>query len=289
MVGDERVIVVTGVTGRQGGAVARHLRADGWQVRGVTRSPGSKASRAVARLGVSLVQADVADLAAMTRVCEGAHGVFSVQNPMTSGAEGELVQARNVVDAATAAGISHVVYGSAGPGVPGTGVDAWDGKYSVAEYAREKGVPLTVLRPMAFMELMTDKDLYPPVACWHLMPRLVGPDRPIPWLASDDVGAMAAKAFSDPASYIGTDHALAGDVRTLSECRASWRQAMGRDPRRVPMPVWLFGKVADEDLLRMWRWLASHDVEADVAATRQHLPEAVTVEQFIQRRTRAKG
>jgi uncharacterized protein YbjT (DUF2867 family) len=208
---------------------------------------------------------------------------------MTSGAEGELVQARNVVDAATAAGVSHVVYGSAGPGVPGTGVDAWDGKYSVAEYARERRVPLTVLRPMAFMELMTDKDLYPPVAAWHLMPRLVGPDRPIPWLASDDVGAMAAKAFSDPASYIGTDHALAGDVRTLSECRASWRQATGRDPRRVPMPVWLFGKVADEDLLRMWRWLASHDVEADVSVTRQHLPEAVTVEQFIQRRTRAKG
>ncbi len=33
MTRDDRIIVVTGATGRQGGAVARHLLADGWRVR----------------------------------------------------------------------------------------------------------------------------------------------------------------------------------------------------------------------------------------------------------------
>jgi uncharacterized protein YbjT (DUF2867 family) len=139
---------------------------------------------------------------------------------------------------------------------------------------------------MAFMELMTDKDLYPPVAAWHLMPRLVGEERPLPWLSADDVGAIAARAFADPASYVGRDLALAGDVRTLSECRAIWRRVTGRNPRRFPMPLWLFKKFTGPDLTRMWRWLATHDVAVDPTETREHHPHAATVEQFLRQRTR---
>jgi uncharacterized protein YbjT (DUF2867 family) len=239
----------------------------------------------VAASGVDVVAADMTDPRRMRDVCAGAYGVFSVQNPMTAGEEGEAVQGRNVVDAAAASGVSHLLYGSAGPGTPGTGVAAWDGKLEVAEYARSIGLPLTVLRPMAFMELMTDKDLYPAVAAWHLMPQLVGDQRPIPWLSAQDLGAIAARAFADPASYIGADLPLAADLRTLSDCRTTWRGATGRDPRRWPMPVWLFQRFVGPDLIRMWRWLATHDVNVDPADTRHHHPTAVTVEQFIRQRT----
>jgi uncharacterized protein YbjT (DUF2867 family) len=289
MTRDDQVIVVTGATGRQGGAVARYLLADGWRVRGVTRSPDSAAAGNLAALGVQVVGADMADLDRMREACAGTYGVFSVQNPMTGGEGGELAQGRNVVDAAADAGVSHLVYGSAGPGTPGTGVAAWDVKLEVAEYARSRGLSLTVLRPMAFMELMTDKDLYPPVAAWQLMPRLVGEERPIPWLSADDVGAIAARAFADPASYVGADLALAADLRNLGECRTIWRGVTGRSPRRFPMPVWLFERFVGPDLTRMWRWLATHDVEVDLTQTRTHHPGAVTVEQFVRRRTQSPG
>ena len=289
MTRDDHVIVVTGATGRQGGAVARHLLAEGWRVRGVTRSPDSAAAQELAKLGVEVVRADMADPDAMREACAGAHGVFSVQNPMISGEEGELAQGRNVVDAATDAGVSHLVYGSAGPGTPGTGVAAWDVKFAVAQYARSRGVPLTVLRPMAFMELMTDKDLYPSVAAWHLMPRLVGEERPLPWLSADDLGAIAARAFAEPASYVGADLPLAADVRTLSECRTIWRRVTGRRPRRFPMPVWLFERFVGPDLTRMWRWLATHEVDVDLADTRAHHPDVATVEEFVRRRARPRN
>ena len=227
----------------------------------------------------------MADRNRMKAVCEGAHGVFSVQNPMISGEQGERVQGRNVLDAAADAGVAHVVYGSAGPGTPSSGVAAWDVKLEITEYARGRGLPLTVLRPMAFMELMTDKNLYPPVAAWHLMPRLVGWDRPIPWLAAEDLGAIAARAFADPQSYVGRDLALAADQRTLSECRGIWRRVTGRNPRRFPMPLWLFQKFVGPDLIRMWRWLATHHVDVDPNETREHNPTAATVEQFLRRRT----
>jgi uncharacterized protein YbjT (DUF2867 family) len=282
---EDDIVVVTGATGRQGGAVVRHLLSDGWRVRAVTRSPGSDRARALVRRGAEVVAGDMADLDAMRRACAGAYGVYSVQNPMTAGEEGEAVQGRNVATAAADAGVAHLVHGAAGPGTPGTGVAAWDVKLEVAAYARSRGLPVTVLRPMAFMELMTDKDLYPPVAVWHLMPRLVGEDRPLPWLSAEDLGAIAARVFGDPATYVGADLGLAADVRTLRQCREVWRDVTGRSPRRIPMPLWLFERFVGQDLTRMWRWLASYHVEADVAWTRSVHPGAETVEEFVRRRT----
>jgi uncharacterized protein YbjT (DUF2867 family) len=193
-----------------------------------------------------------------------------------------------VATAAAGAGVAHLVYGSGGPGTPGTGVAAWDVKLEVAAYARSLGLPLTVLRPMAFMELMTDKDLYPPVTAWHLMPRLVGEDRPLPWLSAEDLGAIAARVFGDPTTYVGTDLGLAADVRTLTQCREVWRDVTSRSPRRIPVPVWLFERFVSPDLTRMWRWLATHDLESDleddVTQTRSIHPGAETVEEFVRRR-----
>ena len=97
--------VVTGATGRQGGAVARHLLDEGYRVRGVTRSPDSKQARKLASLGADMVRADMASPDDMRRACAGAHGVFSVQNPMISGEQGELAH----VLAGPELGLDHAV------------------------------------------------------------------------------------------------------------------------------------------------------------------------------------
>jgi uncharacterized protein YbjT (DUF2867 family) len=121
------------------------------------------------------------------------------------------------------------------------------------------------------------------------MARLVGEERPLPWLSADDLGAIAARAFADPGSYVGSDLALAADVRTLSECRKIWRDVTGRSPRRFPMPVWLFERFVGPDLTRMWRWLATHEVAVDPTATRAHHPDVSTVEEFVRRRARRQS
>ena len=272
------VIAVTGATGRQGGAVTRHLLADGWRVRALTREPTSKAARRLATLGADLVGCDMMDPASLRPAFAGVDGVYSVQNPMLDGLEAEVAQGRNVADAASAVGVPHLVYGSAGPGVPGTGVGSWESKISVAAHARERGLALTVLRPMAFMELMTHKDFFPPVTAWHLMPKLMGDDRRIPWLAVDDLGAIAAQAFRRRDEFVGADLALAADLRSVRECRESWRRVTGRAPRGFPMPVWAFERFVSSDLTTMWRWLGTEDVVVDPAETRRLPPAMLTVE-----------
>lgn len=281
---DDRLIVVAGATGRQGGAVVRHLLAAGWRVRALTRRPGSPAARALAGAGAEVVRADMADPPTLRDALHRAHGVFSVQNPMISGAAGEVEQGRNMGDAAARAGVAHVVYASAGTGAAGTGVASWESKLTVQAHLESLGLPLTVVRPMAYMELMSDRAFYPPVAVWHVMPALMGGGRPVPWLCLDDFGAVVARVFAEPDRFAGADLALASDVRTIDECRSLWREVVGRGPRRFPMPVRMFEKFVGTDLTTMWRWLRVHPTDVDTATTRDLVPWARTVRQWLRER-----
>jgi uncharacterized protein YbjT (DUF2867 family) len=279
----DQIVVVTGATGRQGGAVARHLLADGWRVRALTRKPDSEPARRLAGLGAEVAAADMMDPESLARTFRGAYGVYSVQNPMISGPEAEVTQGRNVADVAKSEGVRHVVYGSAGGGQPGTGVGSWESKVAVETYLRQLELPATILRPNAFMELMSDKAYYPPVSTWHVMPKLMGADRPVSWICVDDLGAIAAKVFADPDSFIGKELQLASDLRSIAECREIWRKITGRAPRRFPMPIWMFERFVGTDLTTMWRWLRHSDVPVDPAVTHRLLPTASSVEQWVVR------
>jgi uncharacterized protein YbjT (DUF2867 family) len=274
-----RTIVVTGATGLQGGAVARRLLEDGWRVRGLTRDPASQQARALRALGAELVQGDMAEAASLRPVLEGAYGVYSVQNPFIGGPEQEIRQGKNVAEVAKDVGVEHLVYGSAGTGRKGTGVPSWETKLQIEAHMKALGLPLTILRPTAFMELMTHKKFFPPVAAWQVMPKLMGPSRRLPWLCTEDLGVIGARAFANPHSFVGTDLTLASDVRSLEECRSTYRAVIGRNPRRLPMPVWLFERFGfvGKDLTTMWRWLRTGHVDLDTSPTRAIHPDALTV------------
>jgi len=274
-----RTIVVTGATGLQGGAVARRLLEDGWQVRGLTRNPASEQARDLRALGAEVVQGDMAEAASLRPVFEGAYGVYSVQNPFIGGPEQEIRQGKNVADVAKDVGVEHLVYGSAGTGRKGTAVPSWETKLQIEAHMKALELPLTILRPTAFMELMTHKKFFPPVAAWQVMPKLMGSSRRLPWLCTEDLGVIGTRVFANPHPFVGRDLTLASDVRSLDECRSIYCEVTGRNPRRFPMPVWLFKRFGfvGKDLTTMWRWLRTGHVDLDTSPTRAIHPEALTV------------
>ncbi len=284
-----RTIVVTGATGLQGGAVTRHLLKDGWHVRGLTRNAESKRAQALGALGAEVVQGDMGEAATLRHVFEGAYGIYSVQNPFIGGPEAEVRQGKNVADVAKDVGVQHLVYGSAGIGRKGTGVPSWETKLQIEDHMKALELPLTILRPMAFMELMTHKKFFPAVGVWHVMPTLMGSSRSVVWLCTDDLGVIAAKAFAAPQSFVGKDLALASDVRSLDECRSIYREVMGRNPRHFPMPVWLFERFGfvGRDLTTMWRWLRTAAIDLDTSATRAIHPDALTVRSWLSKQKAA--
>jgi uncharacterized protein YbjT (DUF2867 family) len=281
MVGRDRVVAVTGATGRQGGAVTRHLLSAGWRVRALTRRSHSQAGRALAALGAELVQADMMNTSDLVHAFRDVYGVYSVQNFMPDGTDAEIRQGKNVADAAKTTGVQHIVYGSAGTGAADTGIASWDSKLTVEAYIRTLGVPVTVLRPMAFMELMTDKGFYPPVSTWSLMPKLMGQDRPVGWICVDDLGAIAARAFAEPDRFVGAELSLTSDVQSIAQCRQIWIDLHGRPPRRFPMPVRMFRRFVGTDLITMWEWLRTAQFDLDPTLARSLLPNALTVREWL--------
>jgi len=285
---DDRIIAVAGATGLQGGAVTRRLLQGHWRVRALTRNPDGKKARAIAQLGAEVVKADLSDPVSLEGAFDGVHGVFSVQNHHLSGYEGEVRQGKHVADAAKRVGIAHVVYSGAGIGVEGTGVGSWETKVEVAAHLRALELPVTILRPMAFMELMTERKFFPPASVWHLMPKLMGPDRPVGWLTVEDLAAIAAKAFGEPAHFIGRDLPLTSDVQSIDDCRAIWREVTSKPPRQFPMPRWLFERFVGTDETTMWRWLRANEIDLNTAPTLAIHPEALTVREWL-RRKKATG
>jgi nucleoside-diphosphate-sugar epimerase len=58
MTNTDKTVLITGATGRQGGAVIRHLLPKGWKLRALTRDPGSHSARSLKDNGVEVVQGD---------------------------------------------------------------------------------------------------------------------------------------------------------------------------------------------------------------------------------------
>src|ERR1035441_10478488 len=103
-----KTILVTGATGQQGGAVTQQLlKQPSFAVRALTRDPAKPAARALAQSGAEVIRGDLTDAASMRRALEGAYGVFSVQNFMETGFDGEIRQGKALADAAKAAGVQH--------------------------------------------------------------------------------------------------------------------------------------------------------------------------------------
>ena len=110
----DRRVLVTGATGRQGGAVVRHMLPKGWRLRALTRNPQSHAAQSLASWGVELVQGDMDDTTSLARAATGLYGIYSVQDFWAVGAKREVQQGKNVADAAKKAGVKHFVYSSVG-------------------------------------------------------------------------------------------------------------------------------------------------------------------------------
>src|SRR6201984_3694099 len=129
----DRTILITGVTGNQGGAVAQALQGTGFYLRGLTRKTDSQRAAALTRQGIEVVKGDLDDEATLRRALAGAWGVFGVQNAAEAGVEGEETQGKRLAKLAREAGVEHFVYTSVGSAHKQTGVPHFDKQWRIGE------------------------------------------------------------------------------------------------------------------------------------------------------------
>jgi|SRR5829696_1051730 len=273
-----RVILVSGATGQQGGAVARNLLERGFAVRALTRDAEKPESRELADLGAEIVGGDLEDHVSIERALDGVYGVFSVQQFFEAGYEGEVRQGVLLADAAKAAGVEHLVYSSVGSAHRGTGIPHFESKFQVEEHVRASGVPYTVLRPVYFMqnwEFMREPIL------GGTLPQPLDPDKPLQMIDAWDIGVFAAMAFEDPGRWMGREVDLAGDEMTMPEVAGTFSRVIGRNVEYFQVPWEGFEEQMGEEGTVMYRWFNAVGYEANIAALSDDYPGLTSLEQYL--------
>jgi uncharacterized protein YbjT (DUF2867 family) len=272
MANENKIVLVTGATGRQGGAVIRHMLPKGWKLRALTRDLGSHAPRALTQKGVDVVQGDLEDPSSVALAAAGAYGIYSVQDFWAVGAKREVQQGKNVADAAKKAGVKHFVYSSVGGAERNTGIPHWESKWEVEKYIRSLGLPTTVIRPAAFMEMYYVDQVEIGILKGKLADPIRG-DKPYQTIATDDIGAFVALAFERPTQFIGKELEIAGSELTNLEAAKVFSRVLGKTVKFQKLPLTLFRLILGKEFYSMFRWFNEAGFKADIPGLRRAYPE----------------
>ena len=222
-------ILVVGASGMLGAPVARQLRADGWPVRVLTRSP----ERARARLGdgYELVTGDVERPVTLVKALQGCQGVhISLDGKADPDLERRGAEA--VVQAAQKAGVERITYLS-GASVceencwyPGT-----KAKYDAERALIGSGIAHTIFRAHYFMETL------PNFVRGRLALVIGRHPHPYPWVAAEDYARMVARAYAMPEAANKILYICGPQALTMRQALGIFCRAAHPEARLAPFPI----------------------------------------------------
>lgn len=305
-----KVIAVTGATGQQGGGLVRAILADpdgGFVARAITRTPDSEAARELAALGAEVVQADIDDPASLERAFAGAHGAYCVTNFWEHfDAEREIGQARNLAQAAKAAGVAHVIWSTLEDTREFVALDddrmpTLAGRFKVPHYDtkgeadatfRELGLPVTFLRTSFYWENMIAFGMGPQrMSDGSLAITFPLGDAKLPAIAAEDIGQVAYAIFAAGDRFVGETVSIAGEHLSGDEMAAALSAALGLEVAYnavSPDAYRAAGFPGADDLGNMFQFKADFEDRyrgpRDVDATRALHPGLQTFAVWLERK-----
>ena len=260
----DTLILVTGATGKQGGAVARHLLKDGFRVRALVRDALSPAALSLAEDGAELALGNLDDTDSLDAAVNGAYGVFSVQGWVQDGVVAEQRRGIALAEAAARARVEHFTYASVGGADENTGIPHFESKWRIEQRIHELELPATIWRPVYFMEnLLRQRDA---VLAGHIAPPLDS-DVPLQFIAVDDIGAFVACGFRNPGAWLGHTTEIAGDQLAFIEIAEVLGRILG-----IAVNVDRLVRPSEPERVRMMEWFEVAGYHANVAMLRRTLP-----------------
>lgn len=240
----KKIIAVIGATGSQGGGLARAILADpngGFACRAITRDQSKEAAQGLAAAGAEVVSANLDDVESLKKAFEGAYGAYCVTNfwEHFSG-EKEKAQARNLAEAAKAAGVKHVIWSTledtrALMSADDKRLPYLQEKYRVPHFdakaeadAYFAGLPVTYLVTSFYWDNLYAFGLGPKKGddgtySWVLP---MG-DKRLAGIAAEDIGKVAYGIFKAGTKYIGKTVGIAGEFLTMDQMSDALSKSLG--------------------------------------------------------------
>jgi uncharacterized protein YbjT (DUF2867 family) len=236
----------------------------------LTRKPGSAAAAALAELGVAVVPGSFDDQGSLDRAARGVDTFFAMATPIGGGHEAETRDGINLVRAASASGVKHLVYSSVAGADRATGVPHFDSKFEVEKEVRRSGVPFTIVAPVFFMENFLDS-LAAGIAKGSMELALPATRR-LQQIAVADIAQFTALVIEHREAFFGKRIDIASDELTMATAAKAISDALGRHIEYKALPIEA-ARQWNEDVARMLEWFDRVGYDADVVGLRSLYPE----------------
>lgn len=263
-------VLVTGATGKQGGAAARALMKAGYKVKALTRDPSSPAAMRLSSDGAELVAGDMLHQQSLAEALKGAGIVFSMTTSFGTTHDNEVMQGTNMIDAAKRSGVSHFVFTSVASADENTGIPHFDTKYKVERHLVQAGIPYTIIGPTAFMENFIQPFALPNLRQGKIS-RALPASRSMQLVAVEDIGSFAAFVIRHRKDFLGKRIDIAGDERTGEDTVTVLSKASGKQIRYESFPPESL-RAQNPDMAIMMEWQAKNSYAADIGALRRDYP-----------------
>ncbi|KAF2188606.1 NAD(P)-binding protein [Zopfia rhizophila CBS 207.26] len=298
-----KTLLITGATGKQGGAVIKALAGSGFEILALTRNPSSPSAQKLSQRSsnVKLLQGDLDNPTAIFHNSQEVTsnpiwGVFSVQvNVVGSGGKTEEQQGKALIDAALAANVKFFIYTSVDRGGPRsssnpTPVPHFAAKHNIEKHLEQKAanssMQFTVLRPTSFMDgLVNDFQGQVMVSMWKTAMR----DKPMQLIATCDIGWFAAQAFKCPNEFAGRYLSLAGAELTFDQANEIFKRRFGRDMPSTygilaSILLWIVKEAGET-----FKWLSEDGYGADIEELKRMYPDLMDFRIWLEKESNFKA
>ena len=223
------MIVVLGGTGNIGRPTVAELQSRGAEFKAVSRNPD--AARETLGPGVEVVGGDLSQPESLATAFAGADRVF-----LHSGLSPTLAAEQiNAIDAAKAAGVSHIVKisGNENGMRPDAPAPTLRMHYEAEEALKASGVPYTLIRPNYFMQNLLA--MAPVIAEQGKMIAPISGEVQVSMIDCRDIAQVAAMALTED-GHEGKIYALHGEPVSYPQIAAALSDALGKDVPYIQPP-----------------------------------------------------
>jgi len=223
----QRLVVVMGATGMQGGSIVNTLLAEKWHggIRALTRDVTKPKAQELASKGVELFKADLKDKESLCKAFQGATTAFVVTDtydPSTKETD-EAKQGINAVEAAKECGVQHLILSSLEDMEKTTNgkylVKHFTDKHRVQERAEQLQFPLlTIVEPGFYWQnLFTYFPMQELPDGSRVLALPCKASTLVPGLDICDFGGVVAKIMQDPERFNRLAIPIAAEYVTFAE------------------------------------------------------------------------
>lgn len=154
----------------------------------------------------------------------------------------------------------------------------FDTKSEIEAYIRGLSILSTVIRPSAFMEILTLPGMGLDKGTFTFFMR---PDQPMQFIAVEDIGKIVAGIFADPAKFGSQTSEIAGDAVTGAELSGQFSRTAERPIAYHRFPDSLLEQNAFLGGLARLVDQGRLAGNADVALLRQEFPRLLTMDEWL--------